>query len=72
MQLSNRPALSLEEMWEVWKGNDEIEKLKCKVTARNRRDQVIFVSEVSQGKQEEIQTWDTQLLGLKPFPLNPA
>ena len=55
MQLSNRPMLSLEETWGVWKGSDEVRKLKCKVTARNRRDQVIFVSEISSGRHEEIQ-----------------
>lgn len=55
MQLSSRPMLSLEKTWGVWKGKDEVKKLKCKVTARNRRDQVIFVSEVSWGRHEEIQ-----------------
>lgn len=34
--------------------NDKVKKLKCKVTARNRRNQVIFVSELSCGRHEEI------------------
>lgn len=72
VQLSNRPVLSLEETWGVWKGNYEVKKLKCKVTARNRRYPVIFVSEVSWGRHEEIQPRDTQLLMLKPFTLNLA
>ena len=72
VQLSNRAMLSLKETWGVQKGNDEVKKLKCKVTARNRRDRVISVSEVSWRRHEEIQPCDTQLLMLKPFPLNLA
>lgn len=70
--LSKRPVWGLEETREVWKGAEEVKKLKGKVTARNRRDQAIFVSEVSCGRHEETQPTDTHLLTLRPFPLKLA
>lgn len=45
----------LEETGGVWKGMTRKKKLRCKVTARNRREEVIFVSEVSWGRHEGIQ-----------------
>lgn len=55
-QVSNRAALGLEETGRDWKGAMRKKNtLRCKVTARNRREQVIFVSEVSWGRHEGIQ-----------------